>query len=293
MRSTMTVADGIYFGEGPRWHDGHLWFSDFFAHAIKRFDPATGAVDVALTLPDGGRPSGLGWLPDGRLLFVSMLDRAVMRLDDDGAVRLHADLSGIATFHTNDMVVGPTGRAYVGNFGFDLDETVRTGGPAALASAPTAVLARVEPDGSVHVAAEGMRFPNGTVLSPDGATLIVAESMGGCLTAFTVAGDGTLSDRRVFAATPGAAPDGICLDAEGAVWVANAFAPEVRRYADGGELLEVVTTSEKAFACMLGGEDRSTLYVLTARNSSADEASLAPTGRLEAVAVEVPGAGWP
>lgn len=293
---TSVVAQGIFFGEGPRWHDGRLWFSDFFAHAVTSFDPVTGDLHTELVLPGEGRPSGLGWLPDGRLLVVSMLDRRVLRREFDGTLVVHADLADVATFHTNDMVVDASGRAYVGNFGFDLDRVVRED-PASLRSAPTATLALVDPDGTVRAAATDLAFPNGAVLTPDGTSLVVAESMAARLTAFDVAGDGSLSNRRVVAATPGCVPDGICLDAEGALWVANAVAPEVRRYGPDGTLLATVTTSQPAFACMLGagprGGSRTTLYVCTAPASAAHQAAQAPLGLLEAVEVGVEGAGLP
>ena len=294
MAKTATmVADGLYFGEGPRWHDGELWFSDFYDHTVKAMTP-DGTLRTALEID--GQSSGLGWLPDGRLLYVSMLDRRLMRVDADGPVE-HADLSGIATYHCNDMVVDATGRAYVGNFGFDLDgELAARGVESVLAEHVAAKLARVDPDGSVHVAAEDMHFPNGSVITPDGRTLIVAETFGLRLTAFTIADDGTLHDRRIWADLGFRAPDGICLDAEGHVWVANPLAPEcmlVAEGAEGGDIIDVVDTGSPCYACMLGGADRSTLYMLTATNSTAEAASAARTGRVMAVDVEVPGAGRP
>jgi len=294
MAKTATmVADGLYFGEGPRWHDGELWFSDFYDHTVKAMTP-DGTLRTALEID--GQSSGLGWLPDGRLLYVSMLDRRLMRVDADGPVE-HADLSGIATYHCNDMVVDATGRAYVGNFGFDLDgELAARGVESVLAEHVAAKLARVDPDGSVHVAAEDMHFPNGSVITPDGRTLIVAETFGLRLTAFTIADDGSLHDRRIWADLGFRAPDGICLDAEGHVWVANPLAPEcmlVAEGAEGGDIIDVVDTGTPCFACMLGGDDRSTLYMLTASNSTAEAASASRTGRVMAVEVEVPGAGRP
>ena len=294
MAKTATmVADGLYFGEGPRWHDGELWFSDFYDHTVKAMTP-DGTLRTALEID--GQSSGLGWLPDGRLLYVSMLDRRLMRVEVDGPVE-HADLSGIATYHCNDMVVDAAGRAYVGNFGFDLDgELAARGVESVLAEHVAAKLARVDPDGSVHVAAEDMHFPNGSVITPDGRTLIVAETFGLRLTAFTIADDGSLHDRRIWADLGFRAPDGICLDAEGHVWVANPLAPEcmlVAEGAEGGDIIDVVDTGTPCFACMLGGDDRSTLYMLTAANSTAEAASASRTGRVMAVDVEVPGAGRP
>lgn len=291
---TSIVGEGLHFGEGPRWHDGQLWFSDFYDHAVKTFTP-DGKIEIAFRLEGEQQPSGLGWLPDGRMLVVSMLDRRLLRREDDGKLVVHADLSAIATFHCNDMVVDSKGRAYVGNFGFDLFTYLPEHGiDAALGEPgpPKATLARVDPDGSAYAAAPDMKFPNGSVVTPDGSTLIVAETLGMRLTAFQVDPDGSLHDRRVWAQLT-IAPDGICLDADGAVWVANPLAPEAIRVAEGGEVLERVTTSQPCFACMLGGADRRTLYCLTAASSDHHEASAARNGRLEAADVKVAGAGLP
>ncbi len=290
--ASSVLAEGLYFGEGPRWHDGRLWFSDFYDRAVKAVD-AAGTVETMVETP--GQSSGLGWLPDGRLLLVSMLDRRLLRLDPGGLVE-HADLSSIATFHANDMVVDASGRAYVGNFGFDLDAFMAEHGIAGLLAdpgPPTAALARVEPDGTVHVAADGMKFPNGSVITPDDATLIVAETIAMRLTAFDIAADGSLSNRRVWADIPGLAPDGICLDAEGAVWVANALGAECARVHEGGEVSERVEVSQPCYACMLGGDDGTTLFALTAATSVAAEAARARTGRVETARVAVPHAGRP
>jgi sugar lactone lactonase YvrE len=288
-RATM-IADGLYFGEGPRWHDGRLWFSDFHDHAVKSMD-AAGGVRSELQIDD--QPSGLGWLPDGRMLVVSMRRRQVLRVDPDG-VKVHADLSAIATFHTNDMVVDRHGRAYVGNFGFDLDHALQTRGvEGVLAEHPTAALVRVDPDGSMHIACAEMHFPNGSVISPDGRTLIVAETLAMRLTAFDIAADGSLSNRRPWAKVGMRAPDGICLDANGHVWIANAIAPECVLFAPGGKVVATIETDQPCFACMLGGPDRRTLYMLTAPTSVANLASASPQGRVMAAAVATPGAGQP
>jgi sugar lactone lactonase YvrE len=290
MTTTRLLASGLHFGEAPRWHDGQLWFSDFFDYAVKTVDLA-GRVEVKVGLSD--RPSGLGWLPDGRLLIVSMTARALLRLDE-GRLVTHADLSQIATFHCNDMVVDSLGRAYVGNFGFDLDTAEINGTlDEVLAEHSGATLARVDPDGSVHAAAEGLIFPNGTVITPDGRTLIVAESFGRRLTAFDVAGDGTLSNRRVWADLGRRVPDGICLDADGAIWVANPVIPECFRVAEGGEILDVIETDNRCFACMLGGPDRRTLFMLTSQYSLAVEAAVRRTGNVLVADVKTPGAGLP
>lgn len=290
MTQAKVLATGLTFGEGPRWHRGRLWFSDFYDHAVKSLD-AAGNVRIELQLDD--QPSGLGWLPDGRLLVVAMHQRRVLRLDADG-VKLHADLNGVATYHANDMVVDGQGRAYVGNFGFDLDAALKERGVASvLADHPTASLARVEPDGSVHVAAADLHFPNGCVVTPDGRTLLVAETLAMRLTAFDLGADGLLSGRRLWADVRGRAPDGICLDASGQVWIANAIAPECALVGAAGTIVATVGTSQPCFACMLGGEDGRTLFMLTAPSSVADVVSKSRQGRIEVVRVETPHAGRP
>jgi len=292
-RATRVLAEGLYFGEGPRWRDGRLWFSDFWAHAIKSVSLA-GDVRTEVEV-EGDRPSGLGWLPDGDLIFVSMERRKLMRRGADGQVRTHADLSGVATWHCNDMVVDAEGRAYVGNFGFDLDHLLaeRAAGRGAELSARAAALAMVTPDGTVTVAAPDLRFPNGTVITPDGRMLIVGESMGGALAAFDIGAGGALSNRREWASIRPRVPDGICLDAEGAVWVANAGGPECVRIAEGGAVLEVIDTGQPCYACMLGGDDGRTLFMLTAPSAIPGEVSAAPKGRIVVAEVDVPHAGRP
>jgi sugar lactone lactonase YvrE len=279
---------GLYFGECPRWHEGRLWYSDFFDRAVHSVSPE-GDQRTEVTLE--GEPAGLGWLPDGRLLVNSRLDRVVLRREDDGSLVQHGDLKPYATWHANDMVVAADGRAYAGNFGFDLDGLYEGTVPATEA-APTCII-RVDPDGTSALAADDLAFPNGMVITDDGRTLIVAESMGGRLSAFDRAEDGTLSNRREFAALSGVAPDGICLCADGTVWVANAFGAECLRVAEGGDVVERVATSMHCFACMLGDDDRRTLYLVTAPESHAAKARLARHGAIERVRTTVPGAGLP
>ena len=280
------LATGIRFGEGPRWHDGRLWFSDMYDHAVKTVD-ADGTVEVAVVVP--GRPSGLGWLPDGRLLIVSMEERQLLRVED-GELVLHADVSHLAEFHCNDMVVDSVGRAYVGNFGFDLHEAERTHD---FSGSRLASMVLVEPDGSCRIVARDLSFPNGTVITPDGATLVVGESMGRCLSAFDRAPDGSLSNRRVWADVAPRLPDGICLDAAGAIWIANPFAPECVRIAEGGEVLQVVETEHPSYACMLGGPTGHTLHILTAAQSLPEQCLAEATGAVCVIDVAVPGAGLP
>jgi sugar lactone lactonase YvrE len=281
-RTTTVLLDDLAFPEGPRWHDGRLWFSDQHDKRVVAMTPA-GAAETIVEVPQ--QPSGLGWLPDGSLLVVSMLDRKVLRREPDGGLAVHADLSALAAGACNDMVVGPTGRAYVGNFGFDMyaGEKPRS----------TCVIA-VEPDGSARVGAEGLGFPNGSVITPDGSTLLVGESMASQISAFDIAPDGSLSNARVWAKIEGATVDGMCLDAEGAIWSACPFTGRVLRIREGGAVVdEVKGTHPGAFACMLGGDDRRTLFVCTAPTHVPDEARVAHAGRIEAVTVDIPGAGWP
>jgi sugar lactone lactonase YvrE len=290
-RTARVLVEGVYFGEGPRWRDGRLWFSDFYAHAVRSVSLA-GDLRSEFTIDD--EPSGLGWLPDGDLLVVSMEQRRLLRRSPDGEITLHADLSKIAAWHCNDMVVDAQGRAYVGNFGFDLhDEMEKRGTESVLAEHATARLACVQPDGTVREAAADMHFPNGTVITPDGKTLIIGETLAGCLTAFDIGPGGELSNRRLWASLGGRVPDGICLDAEGAVWVANPLAPECVRVAEGGEVLDVVETGMPCFACMLGGDDGRTLLMPVAPSSLPSEVAAIPRGRIEIATVDVPHAGLP
>jgi len=279
---------GLYFGECPRWHDGRLWYSDFFDHAVFSVSPeGKRRTEVEFD----GEPAGLGWLPDGRLLINSRLDRVILRRESDGSLVRHGTLAPWATWHANDLVVADNGQAYAGNFGFDLDGLYN--GTLDRSVIGPASLVRVDPDGTSHEAASGLSFPNGTVITDDGATLIIAESFGGCLTAFDRSADGSLSRRRPWAMLSGVAPDGICLCADGSIWVANAAGSECLRVAEGGEILEQVTTSLGCFACMLGDDDRRTLYLVTAESSDANKARVERHGALEKVRTSVPGAGKP
>ena len=275
---TDVVLDGLAFPEGPRWHDGRLWFSDMHAHVVLALDPSSGKAETIVEVP--ACPSGLGWLPDGTLLVVSMEDRSVLRYDG-ARLSPHADLSPWATWHCNDMVVDAQGRAYVGNFGFDLH---------AQAEFKAAALVLVEPDGAARVVADELLFPNGTVITPDGSTLIVGESGGQRLTAFDIAADGSLSNRRVWAQLDAGTPDGICLDGDGTVWLASPFTNDVIRVREGGEVVETVPVERGAFACMLGDGH---LYICTAESSDPVESARLRTGRIERVAVAATRAGWP
>jgi sugar lactone lactonase YvrE len=288
MLKSEPFLSGLYFGECPRWHDGRLWYSDFFDHGVFSASPE---ADRRKEVEFEGETGGLGWLPDGRLLIVSRLERAVLRREEDGTLVHHGDLRPWATWHANDMVVASNGQAYCGNFGFDLDGLYDgTTPPSAIA--PTSLI-RVDPDGTSSEAASDIQFPNGTVITEDGRTLIIAESLGGRLSAFDREDDGTLTNRREWAPLPGIAPDGICLCEDNTVWVANALAPECVRVAEGGEILERVTTSRNSYACMLGDDDRKTLYMITAETSDAAKARLERNGAIEKVRTSVAGAGLP
>lgn len=281
---TNILIDGLCFGEGPRWRDGALYLSDMHAQEVLRVTP-DGSATVVATLPDD-QPSGLGWLPDGSLLIVSMTRRQLLRLDGDG-LTVHADLANHASWYCNDMVVDGQGRAYVGNFGFDLHQ----GGKP-----KPAELIRVDPDGSIHVEDDDVMFPNGTVISPDGQTLIVGESFGGRLTAYDIGTDGSLSGKRVWAQLPeGAVPDGICLDAEGGIWSASPTSNECLRQIEGGEVTHRIPLSRGAFACMIGespsGADK--LYVLTSSSSNPPECRANRDARVEVYDAPYPKAGWP
>jgi sugar lactone lactonase YvrE len=280
MAELRTVIDGLAFPEGPRWHDGRLWFSDQHAHQVLALDPS-GTVEEIVRVDH--QPSGLGWTPDGALLVVSMIDQRLLRLDGHDLTEI-ADLSALAVFHCNDMVVSAEGRAYVGSFGFDLDRGERP---------RTAPLVAVEPDGRTSVAADELQFPNGSVITADGKTLVVAETVAGRLTAFTIEPDGTLTNRRVWAQLEGALPDGICLDAEGAIWIACPLSRRCLRVREGGEVVDEIPTGDAAFACMLGGDDRATLYICTSEMGLASDTVVSRPGRIQAREVDVGGAGIP
>ncbi|HEX5080143.1 MAG TPA: SMP-30/gluconolactonase/LRE family protein [Geminicoccaceae bacterium] len=280
LHSLRVLLDGLSFPEGPRWRDGALWFSDFYTHRVQSVD-LTGEVTQRATVPN--RPSGLGFAPDGTLLVVSMLDRRLMAVEGDG-MRVVADLSELASGPCNDMVVDRGGRAYVGNFGYDKNN----GEPPR----ETRII-KVEPDGTAEAVGDELVFPNGMVITADGRRLIVGETFAERLSMFDIAPDGALSNRRIFAEIEGCHPDGIALDAEGAVWVADPVGKRVLRVVEGGAIRHEVPLGERgAYACMLGGPGRRTLFVLTNSGSGPAMANRRD-GRVEVVEVEVPGAGLP
>jgi len=281
MTALKTLATGLAFPEGPRWHDGKLWFSDFYTHKVQAVG-LDGRIELKATVPQ--RPSGLGFLPDGSLLVVSMLDRSVLRVRD-GKASLYADLSSLAGGWCNDMIVDAKGRAYVGNFGYDKHkgEALRN-----------TCLIRIDPDGRTRVAADDLTFPNGCAITPDGKRMIVGETFANRLTSFDITPDGTLSNRRVFATVEGCNPDGICLDAEGAIWIADPHGKRMVRVFEGGRVDRQITFEEGrgAYACVLGGPDRKTLFILT-NSGSGPQMVDRRDGRIEYLSVPVAGAGIP
>ena len=291
------ILGGLIFPEGPRWHDGRLWFSDIHAHTVMSVD-IEGGARVEAELSD--RPSGLGFLPDGTPLVVAMRERKLLALTANGPV-VYADLGRFNADFLNDMVVDGLGRAYVGNRvleGYTEDAVA-----GAAREGPGESLLLVPPDGPAEVAVTGLVSPNGTVVTPDGRTLIVAEPRAQRLTAFDIGADGSLANRRVFANAGEAWPDGICLDAEGAVWAGSPMTEEFVRILEGGEITHRVKTPGRwAVAPALGGEDRRTMFLATCRNSlenlqrleeTADDSTSEAVGWIEAVRVDTPGAGWP
>jgi sugar lactone lactonase YvrE len=263
----------LLFPESPRWHDHKLWFSDQEMNKVMTVN-LEGESETIVEIEN--HPSGLGWLPDGKLLVVSMEDSRLLRLDPGGLIEL-ADLSKLSTFSCNDMVVDKKGRAYVGNFGFDFFN----GKPFAPAE-----IILVTSNGDARVVAEDMAFPNGTVITPDEKILIVAETFATRLTAFNILDDGSLTKRRIWASLRLIPPDGICLDAEGAIWVSAPGRHRVVRVLEGGEITHKVKVETDAYACMLGGPKRDILFITT---STAERIN----GRIEFVKVDVPGVGLP
>lgn len=281
---SQTLLDHGTFYEGPRWHDGRWWVSDFYRHVVLSI--AADGSDVREELTVDGQPSGLGWAPDGSLLVVSMSDHRLLRRSPDGAVEQMAAFGEHCGGFANDMVVDLEGRAYIGNFGFDL---------MAGETPVTTNLVRVDPDGTVTVAASDLMFPNGSVITPDGSTLIVGETMGARYTAFTIDAAGSLRDRRVWAEVPGVFPDGCGLDAEGRIWCADAGGNRCVRVAEGGEILAEVPAPEGfgVYACMLGGTEGRTLLQCCAPGLSPDERIANQDARLVLTDVEVGRAGLP
>lgn len=280
MREPTVVHTGVDFGEGPRWHDERLWFSDFYRQGI--FSIGVDGERRELAVDD--QPSGLGWMPDGTLLYVSMTAKRVMAVAPGGESVVHADLSQIATHFCNDMVVSVDGHAYVGNFGFDLENQ---------APFEAAYLAHIAPDGEVRRVEHPLAFPNGSVIAPDGSTLIVGETFGGQYTAFDLDDDGHPVNPRVWAAVPGASPDGCALDADGAIWMSDFVGQRFARVHEGGEVSAEIPVDGAAVACMLGGPDGRTLYGFVSPGSHPDEVAGKGLTKIVSVEVDTPRAGCP
>lgn len=271
-QQAQVVLTGLGFGESPRWHEGRLWLANWGTQQIVAVDEA-GNSSVMARVPTT-IPYCIDWLPDGRLLVVSGQEGLLLRMEPDGSFVTHADFTGIAKSAWNEIVVDGRGNTYVNGAGIVL----------------------VRPDGSVHHFAEELAFPNGMAITPDNKTLIVAESYAKRLTAFDIAPDGGLSNRRVWAELGVGIPDGICIDCEGAVWYADVPNKRCVRVREGGEVLETVQLDRGCFACMLGGADRKTLYIVAAEWLGFEriaEALTAMTGQLLAVEAPAAGAGWP
>jgi len=282
MTQLTTLMTGISLGESPRWHDGRLWFCDWGAQQVIAVDPR-GRSEVVLSIDSF--PFSIDWLPDGPMLIHSSHDRRLLRREPDGTLVTHADLSGLSEWGFNEIVVDGRGNAYVNavNFDFMGGEPARGG-----------IVAVVTPDGAARQVADDVMFPNGMAVTPDNSTLIVAESHGNRLTAFDVAANGDLANRRVWADLGAGAPDGICIDAEGAVWYADVPHQRCVRVAEGGEVLQTIEVDRGCFACMLGGADGRTLFIVAAEWHGPSQAGQGPpAGVVLAATVDVPHAGWP
>jgi sugar lactone lactonase YvrE len=276
-----TLMTGIAFGESPRWHDDRLWFSDWGAQEIIAVD-LEGESEVIVRVPSF--PFCIDFLPDGRLLIVSASDRLLLRREPDGPLVTHADLSTLSEHPWNDIVVDGRGNAYIGNIGFDFPEAEFAPGTLAL----------VTPDGSARQVADGVAFPNGIVVTPDNSTLIVAESYANRLTAFDITADSNLSNQREWADLGGGVPDGICLDAEDAVWYGDVPNKRCVRVREGGEVLQTIDLDRGCFACMLGGPDGKTLFIVAQEWSGMEStADGERTGQLLTAPAPAAGAGWP
>ena len=290
MTELRPVLTDLGLVEAPRWHDDRLVFSDWGARTVLALDQK-GRTETLATV-DGMLPFCTDRRPDGRLLVLTQA--GLMSREPDSTLALYADLGGLSDYAWNDIVVDGRGNCYVNNIGFEFGggATGGSGGVRPGVNTAPGLIALVTPDGSVRQVADGLAFPNGMAVTPDNSTLIVAESYGGVLTGYDIDDDGSLSGRRVWADLAGAAPDGICLDAEGAVWFAEVPGQRCVRVAEGGEVRQTLNTDLGCFACMLGGSDRSTLYVTAAAWPDAMTPG-SRTGQILSASVDVPGAGWP
>jgi len=286
MNRPNTLLTGLAVGESPRWHDGRLWFSNWGTQEIVAVDER-GDSEVMARVPTTV-PFSIDWLPDGRLLVVSGREGLLLRREADGSLATHADLSGLSDRRWNEIVVDGRGNVYLNSIGFRFGEEEFGPGIAAV----------LTPDGSLRQVAGDLAFPNGMVVTPDNRTLIVAESFPGRLTAFDVAEDGGLSNRRVWAELGPAGGDGICLDAEGAIWTSamKDGRPVCLRVREGGEVLQRIDLDEACFACMLGGDDGRTLFMMVAEWRGVEQMQRlfqSRTGRVLTARAPVPHAGRP
>ncbi len=275
---------GLEFGEAPRWHDGRLWVADWGTQEILAIDlNGNREVMIRLKFP-AFQPICMDWQPDGRPLIVSSTDNLLLRQEPDGTLQPFAKLSQLPGLGWNEIVVDGRGNAYVNGGG-----SFTPGDPAGLG-----FIALVTPDGQARQVADGIVFPNGMAITPDNSTLIIAESQASKLTAFDIAADGTLSNRRVWADLGEDNPDGICLDEEGAVWYADVPHKHCVRVREGGEILQVVEADRGCFACMLGGVDRKTLFMVTREwQGMGRTAEATRTGQVLMIEAPAVGAGWP
>jgi sugar lactone lactonase YvrE len=281
MPEPRTLLSGLALGESPRWHEGRLWFSDWGAQEIIAVDVDGDSEVIARA---AALPFCIDWLPDGRLLVVAGREARLLRREPDGTLATHAELAGLGRGPWNEIVVDGRGNIYVNNTGFDFPGEEFAPGRVAL----------IAPDGSVREVADGLAFPNGMAVTPDNSTLILAESYAGTLTAFDIGADGGLSNRRVWAAVDGSAPDGICLDADGAVWFADVPNRRCVRVREGGAVLQAIELDRGCFACMLGGPDRRSLFMLAAHWRGPESiADGQRTGQLLTARAPAPGVGWP
>ena len=278
------LLSGLAFPESPRWRDGRLWVCNWGAQEIVAIDPE-GRGEVVLPAPTASLPFSVDWLHDGRMLIVAGREGLLLRREPDRSLATYADLNGLSDRGWNEIVIDGRGNAYVNGPGFDM--------MSGEAFAP-GVIALVTPNGAVRQVADGLAFPNGMAVTPDNTTVIVAESYASRLTAFAIAADGNLSNRRIWADLGDGCPDGICLDAEGAVWYADVPNKRCVRVRDGGEILETIALDRGGFACMLGGADRRTLFIAAAHWRGPETMfDGARTGQLLAASAAASGVGWP
>ncbi len=280
MIEARVLVDGLAFPESPRWHEDRLWLCDWGKGEIVAVDLSGGRETIVRI---ASFPMSIAWLPDGRLLVLAGSERRLLTVGADGTLRTYADLGTLAAHPWNELVVDGRGNAYVNNIGFDFPE----------GEFATGIVALITPDGTVRQVADGVAFPNGMAVTPDNATLILAESYASTLTAFDIAPDGSLENRRTWANLENGAPDGICLDAAGAVWYADVPNQRCARVREGGQMLKSIELDRGSFACALGGPERSTLFIIANRWGEAAGSDPGPAGQVLTIEAPAPAAGWP